>query len=64
MKKYTRLWWALTIVIVGSLAVLLYYGIEIYQKAPPIPERVVTSDGATVYTGQQIRDGQNVWQSI
>ncbi len=64
MKKYTRLWWALTFVIAGSLAVLGYYGIEIYQKAPPIPNRVVSTDGTTLFTKEQIQNGQNVWQSI
>lgn len=59
-----RLWTALATVIIGSFAVLGYYGYELYQKAPPIPSRVVTTDGEVLFTGEQIRDGQNVWQSI
>jgi len=59
-----RLWIALAIVIVGSFAVLGYYGMEIYHQAPPIPQRVVTSDGRVLFTGNDIRDGQNVWQSM
>ncbi len=59
-----RLWVVLGVVIVASFAVLGYYGFEIYRMAPPVPERVVTSDGRTVFTGAQIRDGQNVWQSM
>ncbi|HPZ98841.1 MAG TPA: nitric-oxide reductase large subunit, partial [Phycisphaerae bacterium] len=62
--RYGRYWVALSAVIVGSFAVLGYYGWEIYQQAPPIPERVVTTDGRVLWTGQQIRDGQNVWQSM
>lgn len=62
--RYNRLWAALVVVIVGSLAVLGYYGWQIYQTAPPIPTRVVTTTGTVIFTGQQIRDGQNVWQSI
>src|SRR5688500_3522410 len=62
--NYRRLWTALTIVIVGSLAVLGYYGWQIYQTAPPIPARIVTTTGTVIYTAQQIRDGQNVWQSF
>src|SRR5688572_5779244 len=62
--RYNRLWAALAVVIVGSLAVLGYYGWQIYQTAPPIPARVVTTTGTVIFTGQQIRDGQNVWQSI
>jgi nitric oxide reductase subunit B len=62
--KFTKHWIALAVVIVGSLGVLGYYGWEIYQQAPPIPERVVTEQGTVIFTGQQIKDGQNVWQSI
>lgn len=50
--------------IVVSFAVLLYYGGRIYREAPPVPERVVTTDGQVVLTGDDIRDGQNVWQSM
>lgn len=62
--RYLRLWLALGVVVFGSFAVLGYYGAEIYRLAPPIPERVVTSDGQLIYTGDQIREGQNVWQSM
>ncbi|MFA7003979.1 MAG: nitric-oxide reductase large subunit, partial [Verrucomicrobiia bacterium] len=62
--NYKRLWFALAAVIVGSFAVLGYYGYEIYQQAPPVPTSVVTADGTVVFTGQEIKDGQNVWQSI
>jgi hypothetical protein len=51
-------------VIVLSFAVLGYYGREIYRQAPPIPERVVTTDRVVLFTGQEIGDGQNVWQSM
>lgn len=62
--QYTKLWLGLIGVIVLSFAVLGYYGREIYRQAPPIPERVVTTDGVVLFTGQEIRDGQNVWQSL
>ncbi|HSL18191.1 MAG TPA: nitric-oxide reductase large subunit [Methylomirabilota bacterium] len=60
---YRRLWIAFGLVIIGSFAVLGYYGSEIYREKPPVPSRVVTTDGELVCTGQDIRDGQNVWQS-
>ena len=41
-----------------------YFGREVYRQAPPVPERVVTSDGPVLFTGQDIKDGQNVWQSM
>ena len=62
--SYRRLWIALTAVIVVSLGVLGYYGWELYQVAPPVPKRVVTTGGEVVFTGEQIKDGQNVWQSM
>src|SRR5262245_19331450 len=62
--KNKRLWTALGIVIIASFATLGYFGFEIYRAAPPIPDRVVTTDGRVLWTGEQIRDGQNVWQSM
>ena len=62
--KYRKLWLALSVVIIGSLAVLGYFGWDIYQKAPPVPKRVVTEGGKVLFTGEQIQNGQNVWQSI
>ena len=61
--NYKKLWIGFTVVVVLSFAVLGYYGVEIYREAPPIPERVVTN-GKILFTGQDIKDGQNVWQSI
>ncbi|MFN7116066.1 MAG: nitric-oxide reductase large subunit [Saprospiraceae bacterium] len=64
MKNRQKLWVAFVLVIVISFAILGYFGYEIYQQAPPIPDRVVTTDGTLLFTGQDIRDGQNVWQSM
>ncbi|HEY8345844.1 MAG TPA: nitric-oxide reductase large subunit [Symbiobacteriaceae bacterium] len=64
MKRYRRLWTGLFIVIVASFSVLGYYGWDTYWEAPPIPARVVTTDGTVLFTDQMIRDGQNVWQSM
>jgi nitric oxide reductase subunit B len=59
-----RLWIALGAVLVVSFSVLGWFGHEIYQKAPPIPARVVTSEGKVLFTAADIRDGQSVWQSF
>jgi nitric oxide reductase subunit B len=64
MKTTTKLWLAFGLVVSLSFAVLLYYGFEIYQKAPPVPLKVVTTDNAELFSGQDIKDGQNVWQSM
>jgi nitric oxide reductase subunit B len=63
-RSYTKLWLSLITVMVLSFAVLGYYGSEIYRQAPPLPTRVVTTDGTVLFTGQDIKDGQNVWQSM
>ena len=39
-----------------------YYGYEIYQKAPPVPDKIILTDNTIIFTGQEIKDGQNVWQ--
>ncbi len=62
--QYMKLWAALVLVIAGSFYVLSHYGVQIYREAPPIPEAVVTTTGRTLFSGQDIRDGQNVWQSM
>ena len=59
-----RLWLAFGLVVVLSFAVLGWTGLRIYQEAPPVPERVVTTDGREVIRPGEIHDGQNVWQSI
>jgi nitric oxide reductase subunit B len=59
-----KLWFGFIAVMVISFSVLLYFGREIYRQAPPVPEKVVKSDGTVLFTGQDIKDGQNVWQSL
>jgi nitric oxide reductase subunit B len=59
-----KLWISFFTILVVCFAVLGFFGYEIYLQRPPIPERVNTVDGRLLFTGQDIRDGQNVWQSI
>jgi nitric oxide reductase subunit B len=58
-----RGWIVLGLVTLVTFGVLLWGGTEIWRQAPPIPEAVVDSTGKTLFTGAQIRDGQNAWQS-
>ena len=58
------LWIGLVLVTLLSFSVLLFFGKEIYRLKPPIPEKVVSDSGEVLFTAQQIKDGQNVWQSI
>jgi len=64
MMKTKKLWIGFIAVMVLSFSVLLYFGREIYKQAPPIPVKVITPDGTVLFTGQNIKDGQNVWQSM
>ena len=59
-----KLWYALATVILVSVGVLGFFGVEIFRTMPPFPEKVVTTDGEVLFEGQDIKDGQNVWQSI
>src|SRR5512142_3174094 len=62
--KTNRLWIGFIAVMLISFAVLLFLGREIYREKPPIPDKVVTTGNTLVFTGDDIRDGQNIWQSI
>ena len=61
MKKY---WIAFSAVIIISFIVLSWVGVRIYQQAPPIPDKVITTEGNIVYTKDDIQTGQNVWQAL
>ena len=59
-----KLWYALATVILLSFGVLGFFGVEIFRTMPPFPKQVVTTEGEVLFEGQDIKDGQNVWQSI
>ena len=59
-----KLWIGFILVMVISFGILGYFGREIYREKPPIPEKVILPDGSVVFTSADIKDGQNVWQSI
>jgi nitric oxide reductase subunit B len=59
-----KLWIGFITVMVLSFSVLLYFGKEIYKQAPPVPLKVIKPDGTVLFTAQNIKDGQNIWQSL
>lgn len=59
-----RLWAAFVAVLLVSFAVLGWIGTRIYQEMPPIPDKVVTSEGQTLIDNGEISAGQNVWQAL
>jgi nitric oxide reductase subunit B len=59
-----RLWLAFAAVMFFSFLVLGWIGTRIYQEMPPLPQKVVTTDGSIVVDEGEIQAGQNVWQSL
>ncbi len=59
-----RLWISFAAVLIGSFLILGWIGTRIHDEMPPIPDSVVTTDGATVIATGEIAAGQNVWQSM
>jgi nitric oxide reductase subunit B len=64
MGNYRKLWFSLIGILAVTFTLLGYYGTEIYRSAPPVPDRIVTPDGRTLYTQERILDGQTAWQSV
>ncbi|GAB3767171.1 nitric-oxide reductase large subunit [Ramlibacter monticola] len=61
MRSNNTLWRWLALIFVLSFGVLGYLGYQIYLTAPPIPQKVVSTDGQVLFTGEQIQKGQQVW---
>jgi nitric oxide reductase subunit B len=64
MSTTRKLWLGLAALLLASFSVLLWTGSQIHRVAPPMPEQVVASDGAVVYTRADIETGRQVWQSM
>ncbi|MCP5281782.1 MAG: nitric-oxide reductase large subunit [Rhodoferax sp.] len=64
MGPYRKLWFTLIAVLAITFSLLGYYGVEVYRKAPPIPQQVVSADGTALFSRDDILDGQTAWQSV
>ena len=64
MSTTKRLWLGLALLLASTFSVLLLMGNEIYRVAPPLPDRVVSTSGETIYTLDDLETGRQVWQSI
>ncbi|MCE5346713.1 MAG: nitric-oxide reductase large subunit [Bacteroidales bacterium] len=62
--KTKTLWIGFAVITLVCFAVLGFFGHEIYRQKPPIPEKIIDESGIVLFTSQQIKDGQNIWQSI
>lgn len=49
-------------VLIGGFSILMFMGHGATTQAPPIPGKVVSADGATIFTGKDILAGQAVFQ--
>jgi nitric oxide reductase subunit B len=61
MHATRKLWTWLGIICALSFAVLGWVGKEIYLTAPPIPARVVSTDGSALFVEGQVQLGQEAW---
>ena len=65
MEKIEELspWWgrAVAFTFVFGFAVLILLTVKAYQNAPPIPDRVIDTAGTVVFTGDDVRAGQQVF---
>lgn len=64
MTSTRRLWILLGALLIVSFGALLWSGLQINKAAAPMPEQVASSDGAVIYTREEIESGRRVWQSI
>ncbi len=63
MHASRKLWTWLGLICALSFAVLGWVGTEIYVAAPPIPKKIVSSQGDVLYSAEQIQRGQQAWLS-
>ncbi len=64
MGNYYKHWWMLIVILAITFSLLGYLGVDIYRKAPPIPDKFMTSSGAPLMTHDSILEGQSAWQSV
>lgn len=63
MGQYKKLWYLLFAVLAVCFTILGYMGSEVYKKAPPYPEQVVSASGKVLMTKDDILAGQSAWQT-
>ncbi len=64
MDKTKRLWLLLGGVLFVTFFILGWFGKEVYRQVPPLPESIQSTTGQTLFTKEDILNGQQVWQSI
>ena len=59
-----RLWLGFVLVLFISFSVLGWIGTRIYHEMPPVPDKVLVTDGTVLVEPGEIQAGQNVWQTL
>jgi nitric oxide reductase subunit B len=56
-------WWrrSVLLVFVGGMIGLIFMSVQAYRYAPPIPGKVIDSNGSIIFSGQEIKAGQQVF---
>jgi nitric oxide reductase subunit B len=55
-------WWiGVVLTVIAGFTILIYISVKAYHDSPPIPEKVVNAAGDTVFTGEDILAGQQVF---
>ncbi|MDH3881117.1 MAG: nitric-oxide reductase large subunit, partial [Desulfobacteraceae bacterium] len=56
-------WWrrSVLLVFVFGMIGLIFMSVQAYRYAPPIPEKVVDTNGKAIFTGHDIESGQQVF---
>src|SRR5512146_3043560 len=56
-------WWrnAVILIMIVGFSVLIGLTVRSYRDAPPIPEKVMGPAGEVVFTGEEVRAGQQVF---
>ncbi|MDD2466263.1 MAG: hypothetical protein PHI97_19865 [Desulfobulbus sp.] len=56
-------WWRISVILVliFGFSILIWIAVRSYQDAPPIPDKVVSAKGDTVFSGSDILAGQQVF---
>ena len=61
-ERISRRWvFAVAATMIIGFTVLIWIGVRAYREAPPVPQLVVAPDGHTVFSGGDIRAGQQVF---
>src|SRR5262245_43967417 len=64
MGSTRRLWFCLGAVFLISFFALGLIGRDIFVNAPPVPDKVVSESGKTIFTRADIESGREVWQTL